>query len=901
MPRDGHKSRAGRPTGGRDRRTTDLVDHSHGHNLISQSNKQLALDPHRGMLLEWMAHGNRRGLQTGVVLYSLPHAHWYKVQLDGVSAQIGCTTAENAGHTPVGVRRVGSLPARSHVVVWVPPGRTYGLIIACYPVANQDPRLVVPDWSVQGGQAGIKREDAYKLPIKTAYRQGHILDFSAGRPIDSLSNEWGLITETGIEFLMDSWQTFLRVNEMCGLFLNYFDSHTRLAGIQMDLQSAVHEVIARLDEGENRLVTAESTYPWEALGLYTNGTQLHNVFDDTKVQYSIAKGTYDLPDGEDDVQTIARWQEHGGYLGQGKLRTLMIPNPKGSGKRHYSDSAKKTPDVGVFRESVALDGSWTVESAKQLLLVKRTLIPVAKEMLLPEDQTGDDARLDNYKFSGTFGGGTAHKVGDVKLNDTNKHLLSTSGIDDLIAYATNWKAVHPFHYHQKDYQLPEESDIANAGGPQRVQDVLDFGELSSSMYMSYPQPRTVKVDSRYSDVEYFERESGVALLPDGGIMIFDGYGAAIVLTAGNIRFECPGNVFNLPGRSAITMAGRDIVERAYRSVDITANQHDVRIKAERNLMMLGGNETEGGILLESKAPGFLVDFEGKIGEDVLMGGIILKSAHAGIVCWGGDIYLRTGGGDNDTGVIALDADQGSNQIVCNGETIDLFAVSSVNCWLGSTTTVTATYNFTSSGAIIDKEMVCGGPAVFLGAVAVQGAVAATEGFAAGQGSPFVAPLNNNDVAQAFSQANKAIQDERKAGTTDYKEVFTQFLYAKNEPGNDDVIKQAEFGYRDKDEQYGTTQFQLPESRWQMMSRLGLGTGGTGWVENPVSYQGTDQLPWPGKENWQGKTLLEMESFSMFDVSKGLSKDRAGGPYESPQVSGFTPGSPQSDFKVIDES
>jgi len=904
-PRDGHSASR---IGGHipyDRRITDLVDHHHSHNLISRATKQPAADPHRGMPLEWLNHANANGLHCGMIVYPLAHAHWYKVQLDGVKAPLGCCSLSESGHAPFGVRHSGTLPAGCHVVVWVPAGRTHGVIIGSYPIANQDPSLLVPDWHVQGGQAGIKREDAYKLPTKNLFHRGDLLDFSAGRPIDSISGEYALSTETGIEFLIDSWQTYLRVNEACGLFLNYFDSYTRLAGIQLDVQSAAHDYTARLDEGENRLVQAEYTYPWEALGLYDTGQQLHYEFDPTQVQYSIAKGAYDLADGEEDVQTIARWMEHGGYLGQGRLRTLMVPSPGNTAKkRFYKDDPTESPDLGLFREMVALDGTYMVESAKQIIIAKRVLIPVAKEMKLPEDQNGgDDARKNNYKFSGQFGNGDPHKVQDLNFKGATPHLLAASALDDVVTYAANWQAVHPFHYHKGDYKVPQESDLPNANGPQAVQDKLSFDDLNGQLYMQPPQPKTVKIDKRYNDVNYYQREAGINFLPDGGVVIYDGYGSAIVMTAGNIRFECPGSVYNLPGRSAVTMAGYDIIQRAYNSVDITANQNDVRIKAEHNLQMLGGNATQGGILLESQAPGFVMEFDNKVGEDVVMGGIVLKSPNAGVVAWGGTIYMRTGGGDSQTGLIVLDADSGQNQVVFNGSTVDTFAGESINLWIGSagggsgSFEATATYNFTASAAVLSGELIVGGAAVYLGPIVVQGAVAATGGFAAGEGAPFVGNLKPGDVASAFAEASQAISEEESGSTTFYDSVFANYLYKPNEPGDDTVIKQAHFSYRDKDQQYGTNQFKFPESRWQMMQRLKMASGGSGWDENPVTYQGQQQMPWPGNDNWTSQTLLQVDKMTFFDPDKGYAQDR-GATYETTDIADFTTGTPETDYVII---
>jgi len=884
----------------RDRRTEDLVTDAHSHGVLNKSLRQLTADPHRGAGQEQSGHQARPTTHTGVVVYSVPYCNWYRVQLDGLGGTIACTAGGESAYVPVGPRATGVIPPYSQVVVQLIPGRKHGVILAAYPLTQHDGTMACPDWISQGGQSGLLREDAYKQPFQL-YREGGIDAFGSNRPVDSTTMDWGRITETGVGIHVDAYMTFLRVSEICGIFANYWDDHLRVAGWNMDLQTAAHEVVVRSDEGELRYVERHSTYPHEALGQYKDGTDYTTENGDADVQFEKPVGKLDLKDGEHDVQSVARYEEYGGYLGQGRKRVVNIP-AKESGKRLYKDDPTSEPDMGVWEENVGLDGTYSMRSARAYFNVKYPVIPVAKEMRLPEDQqTGDDARKGNYKFSGKHGGGDPHKIKDVKIEGEQKHLLTVAGVMDLIAHAFNWQGLHPFHYHKEDYKVPQEKDVQNkAGAPDKAQDFLNFGSLANQMYMDYPTPRTVKVDERYGDVKYFARVAYHAMLPDGGQVWGDGYGAEITMTGGRIRLSAPGGIDVTPGTDFNVLAGRDINLRALESFDASAGKKDLRLKGQMNVQIVSN---KAGILLESKAPTFLAEFRDKVGEEVVSGGIVLKAKDSAVVAYGGDVYLRTGGSNLRAGQIVLDASKGRDTVAIKGTTVNHYARSSVNHFVGpegDSSTVRAAYSFSESGAIIDKQVSIGGQLGVLGGAVFDGGIVNRDGYGSVNNNPFVGDIPGSVISEAAGAIRQAIEGLKKAGKESHKAMFPDWLYKEKQPGNDDTIKDLEFSFRDKEggQQYHATQFKFTESRWQMMARLGGGSGGKEWDEPKVTYQGREQLPYPGKQKWEDEpTLLQLDSWTMFDAAKGHAKDRPG-PYEDPKLGTLTPVPPKTGFKVI---
>lgn len=905
----------------RDRRTADLVHAEHSQPPQAKIGGSAA-DCTRSAGLEAKGQHAANPVRTGFIVYSQPFLNWYRVQLDGTGAVIGATMASECAHAPMGPRAGGVVPPHTPCVVWYPSGATTGIILAAYPLARTDPRKDCPDSVSQGSQSGTQREDVYTQPIQSLYRAGGMAPFGNGRPLDSTCLEWGRHCETGMAIHLDPWMTFVRAGETCGVWLHAWDDHMRLAGWNMDFQTAAHEVVARLDEGENRYYEGHSVYPWETLGMTQWGGRAHAEFSDADVQFEIAKGRYDLPDDGEDVQSVNRYQEYGGYLGQGRRRLVMIP-AHAEATRKYSDDAKVNPDAGVFEEFVGLDGTYGLRSARQVLLAKYVLIPVPRERRLPEDQKdGDDGRRGNYKFSGAFGraaeGGDAaapdeHKVGGLAVdaddeNADKAHLLGVAGVFDTLAYAFNWQQEHPFHYHKGDYVVPQESDQYRSGMPNVAQDKLEFASLAGSQHMPPPTPKNLAVDHRHA-VDYYSRVAYCNLLPDGSVAIGDGYGAEITLSGGRIRLSAPGGIDLTPGTDLNVLAGRDVVLRARQNLDATAGAGDVRLKAERNLQVLGGNKDGGGVLIESKSPGFQADFDNKVGTAVGMGGIMLKAADSAVVAWAGQVYLRTGGDGLADGPITLDAGRGQGAVIMKGD-VEGYARQGVAFYIGpdgDDSTVKAAYVFGPDGAVLGKNTLIGGPMCVLGDIEQDGFTVNRHGFYSIDGFPGGAAGKDGEYGRKFdesiAQCRKVVGETEDGGSNYHDAFFGEYVYADKGPGNDDLITRVGFSFRDdeKGTQYHATEFTLTEGRWQQMARLGTASDGgvAKWDDEPtVSYQGRDQLPFPGKANWTDKkTLLRLSKLTMFDAAEGRAADRPG-PYEDPTLAASETVTPAEGFTVI---
>src|SRR6185369_8543821 len=315
---------------------------------------------------------------------------------------------------------------------------------------------------------------------------------------------------------------------------------------------------------------------------------------------------------------------------------------------------RKLITPGVYEENLALTGRKTIRTAHELILSKYLPIPTPQQLKRPEDILGDTP--DDYKFASNQGSGEDHKVtGEVRAGGAaddggfsgdqgnNEALVTAVGFMDVHSFAFNWIGDHPFHYHKKDWYIPQESELNYllvCEDPDLP--VPAFDQLHCHQWLQRPVSIALHVDHRYKKVHYYPNNSYFALLADGGVVIGDGYGAEIRMTGGSIFINAPGDINIEPGRNANILAGYDAVTRAKNCVDISATVNDVRIKAKEQLWLCSSGE-RSGILIESMAEGAWCDFGGHgeaTGEVKALGGIVLKAQHSLISYCAQDMTFR---------------------------------------------------------------------------------------------------------------------------------------------------------------------------------------------------------------------------------------------------------------------
>lgn len=849
------------------------------HNPGSMGSHEPIADPLQALAQHVKSLAIGPTLQFGTVVDCVPYARCYRVLPENGKPIIDCHWGLRGSCTPIGVADGDTLQPGTHVFYIRHHTTGPGTIVCVVPNFMSDPKQSRSDQVNLASRCGIRVEPAHQAGFKLSGEKNHggIEDRSNRTPTDSVEiGEFVRISETGSAITLDAYMAQFRMDAYTGLWLFYWDQLCRLAGHNFQRWTAGSVLESYDDESEHLWYHGVATYFWEALGqLEAPGTMLKERGGKV-IQKDEPHYTREEPD-PDNLQEFHRRRHYLGYLGQGD-KLLIVSPPGGGGKQTYSDMLNLP---GMAERNIGLDGFIFDRSAAGVVIAKRPVIPSPKRVKLPIDKEGDTK--EDYKASGQFGEGSEHKVQiepDVQGGQAGN--VRALGVMDLHAYLFNWKGGHPFHYHEKDYHYPEESEV---GWIDTNQEVPSFSQLSSQQYLDPPGTADVKIDHRYNTQKVFKNLSYINLLPDGGVVIGCGFGSEVRMVGGNIHLQAAGDITFEAGRNVVGWGGRDVIMRANKSCDISANQNDVRIKAEHNIQMLAAND-EGpyGILLESLGTG--PQFNQEQGHDANHSGIVLRAPKGQVVNWARDIYLRTGGGDVEEGIITLDAAKGSQDITMQARYFENYAAEGYLDFFGVEGNVTAANAWFPQGCGVNGPMcltegtISSGPSVIRGwFLASEGHIATEEAESAGF---FVAPLEGeglDSVNEAIDDCATFVTDTLlESGEQVWAGLYEDFWYAENNAGNDDIIENTNFAYR-KQQDYRTESWELYEARWAQMSRLGGGNADT-WKENPVKWMGQDTYPYPGKEKFEDASYYQLDT-ELFSHSTGRSADR-GSAYESPK-------------------
>jgi hypothetical protein len=829
----------------------------------------------------------------GKVVDAIAYCHWYKVQPEGAKTTIPCCMLSGTALTPFGVREHNQLQPNAGVYILLHPGSPYGVIMGVEPKHQFDGTKGLSDYISCCSAHSIQTEQVHSFPF-TLPMNGSIVDWSAGRPVDgTCAGEWGMFAESGVGEFVDSAMAFLKSDENTGFWAFYRDQLARVSGHNIQIRSAGWEVEALDDQGEFNHIEGFTPYPWEQLGAFEFGTDTHK--ENSVSAQQISEPYYSKWEPlENDQQPFHRTRHYHGYAGQGGKRVVVAPPVGASGVNTYS---KRDRHIGLFDESVAQTGLWTVRTAKGVRIIKKSLIPVAKAIARPESKTGDDHT--DYMAASKQGSGDPHRVtGDIETSGEDPGMQRAAGALDGDAYATNWEAYVGFHYHKNDYYLPEEAEMLNDVGSNQAR--IDFSSLSSRNSLNPPQPSQVKIDHRYNQVKIYPTYSYFEMLDDGGVILGDGYGSEIRMVGGNIYITCPGDLFLQPGRRLVGMSGTDTMFRARKNFEASTTEKDVRIHSGRN-MELGA---EGGVLVESKSveTGWS-GWQDKVGEDVMQNGIHLKAANSSVCAWSDLLYLRTGVEGPGVGMY-FDAGQGQGAVAVNCDSLQTWARTAIADYLGSGSEVTAAYIWSASGAVIGGNLCQDGSLISTGSIlADQWIESASAHFASALSDQFnglVGLLKDRPLEEAktaVAECKSSHGTAKTQGGDNYIQTWDEGYYASEMCGDPATIDAISASFRDSS-QYRSDDFRLFESRWQQLARL-WGTSVSNWSEIPITKAGQETYPFPGKEKLVDDEAFRTQDLTMYDLEQGVAQGRDGGGYEQPRYGEPTPAVLNESYTVID--
>jgi len=399
--------------------------------------------------------------------------------------------------------------------------------------------------------------------------------------------------------------------------------------------------------------------------------------------------------------------------------------------------------------------------------------------------------------------------------------------------------------------------------------------LQSAPSMPTPPVQKLFVDERYEEVEYGGARASISLLSGGGIAIRGGCGEEILLQGGNITLSAPGDLRCLFGRSAVTLAGDDIVLRAKNSVDVTATDKDVRVKADRNLDMVGGMSGTGRTLLENKATR-LPSLEGvqeREGEDINGAGVVIRASDSVLASYAQRIYTRS----LNSGEIFIDADNGNGSVKTRAGYVGVNAKKNVVFGVNDGSNIvqlTPTNTLMTAPLNVDER------------IRSSQTVRADRGCNA---EPLPDPTYfTHEETIAYINGSKENYEESNIVSPN------ELYYDEQGLGTGTFIAAYTFSYRNS-EQCGAHRFSFDELYWmELYGQTAIDSLAT-WDERVYVYQSTiDQVAWPGYEKWVEDECVTVGKTRLYDASSGNDIDRleGGTPQEQTNVT------PANFYRVI---
>ncbi len=831
----------------------------------------------------------------GYVTDYYPRSGYYEVRDGSTHDVYECHELLN-GFTglAMGARPVsGGILPKTPVLVWQFAGIKF--IVATLPYATHDCKALYPDSLVCRALVGACDPTQPMLwePLDrktgTSYRD-------AGRPADALGGDWGGCNDMGLAMGIGKLMAFMRASDMAKIEAFYGDDLLRIFGHTLQTYTGHREEYDVADEGEGNHVFRYTPYSWEGVG---SKEPLVEAVDE-KSGHSKKRDAWWEPKKKKQM-IIPRITRMSGYMGDLEHEWISVP---GDDTPDFEDLDHKTKYIGVAEIHKGVDGSLLFKSAKEVCLEKTIFIPLPKELIQPDDPTGDNRK--NYKAAGKLGeGGQTPELPEFEWNSDSLE-QSAQGratlLYDYHAWLYNRLTIGGLYLHTqefdgKDWYLPPEEDLKTAMKADSALIQASLISQQNKFKADMPKHITLKVDHRRGAVKYYQSKSLIRLLDDGTVLIEDGYASSIRMSAGNIHISASGDIWNQTGRNFINWAGRDVIVRAGHSVDVTASLKDVHIKAEKDVEILAGNSgKDGALILDVRSVGVPKKTEFRdIGEDRKTRGILIKCDKAPIWMFSKDVYVGCGQKRGDTRVYIDGGAAGKVYIrgkdIINRMTgefvvfddgnkrslLDLTQhqshLNTLKNWFGGDTymgTVDAPGNLMVGGRIecyqvgLFKGLVFSEASTFLGSRNLIAHM--IDGKHKDPKFELPTPAKvKAEIEARLADVNSTVRAEEK------RAVETP----ETSPGNDRFEDEVHFSLRKTSQYFGGQEstFFLWETRWQQAYRFG--GGGVTWKEPEVKRPvGQAELPHPGRKAWQEDSKFRyMQTPKNHDGKTAIAKAR----------------------------
>lgn len=783
----------------------------------------------------------------------------------------------SSSRLPIGSRDVSTIIPGAMVLCWV-SDTYYPVILSVLASPVGSSQASWPDSIVAAGHAGMFADPAHQIAASKDTSHG-FLDFSAGGPVDGLPGDWGHLNELGMGVLLGKLMVAIRAGDMAKLEFFHPDMLARLVAYNFQHYTAGSALEAFNDEGEWTQIKQSTPFPWEALGVSRPGTEIFTLNTAADPKQSEVFGV----EPADPMQaSLARICKLEGFLGDLRRSFVLLPNTGVARMTYGREKGDLAAYKGLFEEILGLDGGYRLRSAKNVILEKTVWIPVPEEKYPRDNPRGD------------------HDMSDVAgINMDFTEYPPVESPDELqarqrdrSAHDVNKRRSEPLNKRDKDWNFrdgtTEEDGVLQAPGgfTNEIAPLSPYPEFSQPLP---PSEDEVIEPASGRKSRYFKGKAEIGIDDDGSIFLRDAYGAEIRLVGGNIEISCPGDIVMRTGKTAQIWGGKDVIVKAHDNLEMSTATGSARLKAEHNLMILGGNNSRGGVLIENRGDMPLNFTEN--GDSAVIGGLMLKSKGT-LGMWADDMYLRS-----IAGTITFDANDGANDIVMYGasftrylrtsslEVIAPKGVDTPEAQLSSVTHAPSGFTFMGGAVTLGTSSVDilnyrGSGSRINTTIGIKGSLT-VEGNISGTTVAEVDPPTNSQYP-----ALKESMTQDMAGTRDGYRSADSEDHDDGKRGDISTFRLIGFSFRSSDS-LNMGNMVLFETAWQKRFRQSGGTPATGeyrgatWEESVVNSSADDAskptMPFPGLEAWndgEGAEYAQVDDqFYESDGSGGKPKPR----------------------------
>lgn len=516
-------------------------------------------------------------------------------------------------------------------------------------------------------------------------------------------------------------------------------------------------------------------------------------------------------------KAVERLKLFAGRLGD--FLHVYLCRPDATATRALNGEAGGLFDTGLMDVHLGTDGRVSVRTATGLSIEKTNWIRVPLRVRTPEDPNGDEVADIEFEDKKPFEWDNKYKV---RENPVGYFLQ----LRDCLAYTQDKYAYLNFAKYKKDFKFSKETtDQEN--------------QLNSC--------EDIDPTTKFKFSDYKLRRSGLYFMDNGGLMLKDAWGSAIVMEGGDIYLQPAKDLVAQPLRHNVIKAGHSLQMAAKKHIDISSSDEGLRIKTQKVQHLYS---KEQGIILQSDAASTSAPTPNDKAYDEF-GGILLLSKTAGVYSYGKKIF-NTSSEDS--------LYKAAQTLTLESEDGDVWLLPQNNLYLFPTGDILAT----TEGSLIFAGS---GSALFAGAGSTAiGAVGQTIGMTSTPGSipsslDGVIPV---DSIVAGIQAARSMIDEASQLTMYPFDTESKFNEVKFR-----FLASDKFNLTEEEDFIPMTIAQQDDASFGF---LNLST----WTEKEVETT----LPFPGKDKFE-------QYYLKTDTLKNVKKSNASEDYESKPYDSIT--------------